>query len=211
MVIDRNETVAPLFWYLYRPQVASRRDDNHAAGGFNVALYPDHTLVFSKFDGLNRLSERCTFQLPAEVTGRYMMILESQAWWMGKVPREIRTDGRASYTCLFGFTRQHPLFACEDINTLVLAPFNSQRGMYARRLRNMLECMAEMFFDYGIELGVNSFSWDWQYIRPLEELQATPVQAAQGTWDGQNAQYYSAAQFPQDGANYYEQQERIAQ
>ena len=93
----------------------------------------------------------------------------------------------------------------------MLAPFNSQRGMYARRLRNMLECMAEMFFDYGIELGVNSFSWDWQYIRPLEELQATPVQAAQGTWDGQNAQYYSAAQFPQDGANYYEQQERIAQ
>ena len=211
MVIDRNETVAPLFWYLYRPQVASRRDDNHAAGGFNVALYPDHTQVFSKFDGLNRLSERCTFQLPAEVTGRYMMILESQAWWMGKLPREIRTEGRASYTCLFGFTRQHPLFACEDINTLVLAPFNSQRGMYARRLRTMLECMAEMFFDYGSELGVDKFGWDWQYSRPLEEMQATPVQAAQAGWDTQSAQYYSAQQFPQDGANYYEHQERIAQ
>ena len=207
MVIDRNETVAPLFWYLYRPQVASRRDDNHAAGGFNVALYPDHTLVFCKFDGLNRLTERCTFQLPAEVTGRYMMILDSQSWWMGKLPREIRTDGRASYSCLFGFTRQHPLFACEDINTLVLAPFNSQRGMYARRLRNMLECMAEMLYDYGVD----KFGWDWQYIRPLEELQATPVQAAQAGWDVQSAQYYSAQQFPQDGASYYEQQERIAQ
>ena len=211
MVIDRNETVAPLFWYLYRPQVASRRDDNHAAGGFNVALYPDHTLVFCKFDGLNRLIDRCTFQLPAEVTGRYMMILDSQSWWMGKLPREIRTDGRASYACLFGFTRQHPLFSCEDINTLVMAPFNSQRGMYARRLRGMLECMAEMLYDYGIELGVDKFGWDWQYIRPLEELQATPVQAAQAGWDTQSAQYYSAQQFPQDGASYYEQQERIAQ
>ena len=151
MVIDRNETVAPLFWYLYRPMVVSRRDDNHAAGGFNVALYPDNTLVFCKFDGLNRMVDRCTFQLGPEVIGEYMTILESQSWWMGKLPREIRTDGRASYTCMFGFTRSHPLFACEDINTLVLAPFNSQRGMYARRLRNMLECMAEMSFDYGIE------------------------------------------------------------
>lgn len=209
MVINRNETVAPLFWYLYRPQAGSRRDDNQAAGGFNVALYPDHTLVFCKYDGLNRLSDRCTFQLPAEVTGRYMMILDSQSWWIGKMHREIRTDGTPSYTCLFGFTRRHPLFSCEDINTLVLAPFNSLRGMYARRLRGMLECMAEMLYEYGIELGVDRFSWDWKYIRPLEELQATPVQAAQR--DAQSAQYYSAQQFPQDGANYYEQQDRMAQ
>ena len=209
MVIDRNETVAPLFWYLYTPLTASRREDNHAVGGFNVALYPDHTLVFCKFNGLNELIDRCTFQLPAEVTGKYMMILESQSWWMGKLPREIKTDGRASYTSMFGFTRQHPLFSCEDINTLVLAPFHSQRGMYARRLRGMLECMAEMLYDYGIELGVDRFAWDWQYISPLEQMQATPVQAAQGS--AESAQYYSARQFPQDGAAYYENQERIAQ
>ncbi len=209
MVVDRNETVAPLFWYLYHPLSASRRDDNHAAGGFNVALYPDHTLVFSKFDGLNRLSERWTFQLPSEVTGRYMMILDSQSWWMGKLPREIRADGRASYASMFGFTRQHPLFACEDINTLVLAPFNSQRGMYARRLRGMLECMSEMLYEYGIELGVDRFAWDWQYIQPLENLQATPVQSAQQST--QSAQYYSQQQFPQSGTAYYDNQERMAQ
>lgn len=208
MVIDRNETVAPLFWYLYRPLAASRKDGDHAAGGFNVALYPDHTLVFSKYDGMNQLSERCTFQLPAEVTGRYMAILDSQTWWIGKLHKEIRTDGTPSYKCLFGFTRQHPLFSCEDINTLVLAPFNSHRGMLARRLRGMLECMAEMLYDYGIELGVDKFAWDWKYIRPLEEVQATPVQAART--DTQSAQYYSAQQFPQDGASYYEQQDRMA-
>lgn len=208
MVIDRNETVAPLFWYLYTPLTASRRDDNHAVGSFNVALYPDHKLVFCKFDGLNQLVDRCTFQLPPEVTGRYMMILDSQSWWMGKLPREIQADGRASSASLFGFTRQHPLFSCEDINTLVLAPFNSQRGMYARRLRGMLECMAEMLYDYGIELGVDKFTWDWQYICPLEKMEGTPVQEAQGGWGAQN---YAAQQFPQDGASYYENQERMAQ
>ena len=207
MVIDRNETVAPLFWYLYTPLTAPRRDDNHAVGSFNVALYPDHTLVFCKYNGLGQLVERCTFQLPAEVTGRYMLILESQAWWMGKLPREIQADGKASSASLFGFTRQHPLFSCEDINTLVLAPFNSQRGMYARRLRGMLECMAEMLYDYGIELGVDRFRWDWEYIRPLEQMQQSTVQAAQSGWDNQ----YAAQQFPQAGASYYENQERMAQ
>jgi hypothetical protein len=131
---------------------------------------------------------------------------------MGKLPRNICVDGdRPASTSRFGFTEKHPLFSCQDINTLVQAPFNSERGMYARRLRGMLECMAEMLYDYGIELGVDKFGWDWQYIRPLEELQATPVQAAQAGWDTQSAQYYSAQQFPQDGASYYEQQERIAQ
>ena len=207
MVIDRNETVAPLFWYLYTPLTAPRRDDNHAVGSFNVALYPDHTLVFCKYNGRGQLVERCTFQLPAEVTGRYMLILESQAWWMGKLPREIQADGKASSASLFGFTRQHPLFSCEDINTLVLAPFNSQRGMYARRLRGMLECMAEMLYDYGIELGVDRFRWDWEYIRPLEQMQQSTVQATQSGWNNQ----YAAQQFPQDGASYYENQERMAQ
>lgn len=208
MVIDRNETVAPLFWYLYRPQAASRRDDNQAAGGFNVALYPNNTLVFSRYDALGQCCEHSTFPLSPEIIGRYMTILESQSWWIGKMHREIRTDGMPSYTCMFGFTRRHPLFSCEDINTLVLAPFNSMRGMYARRLRGMLECMAEMLYECGIELGVDHFSWDWKIIRPLEELQATPVQAAQGN---QSAQNYTAQQFPQDGASYYEQQDRMAQ
>ena len=126
---------------------------------------------------------------------------------MGKLPREIQADGKASSASLFGFTRQHPLFSCEDINTLVLAPFNSQRGMYARRLRGMLECMAEMLYDYGIELGVDRFRWDWEYIRPLEQMQQSTVQAAQSGWDNQ----YAAQQFPQDGASYYENQERMAQ
>lgn len=211
MVVNRNETVAPLFWYLYHPEVPAHKDGNRAAGGFNVAIYPDHTLVFCVFDEDGVMTSRNTFPLVAEVTGRYMMILESQSWWMGKLPREICVDGQPSYTSMFGFSSRHPAFSCEDINTLVLAPFNSQRGMFARRLRVMLECVAEMLYDYGFDLGVDKFGWDWKYVRPLEEMQATPVQAAQTSWENQSGQYYSAQQFPQDGANYYEQQERIAQ
>ena len=193
---------APLFWYIYRPGHYVSSED----GGFNVALYGNNTLSYSRFNGAGQVMDECTFQLPPEVLGTYMMILNSQSWWMGKVPLNIRTGGQAQYSCMFGFAG-HPMFICEEINTLVQAPFNSQRGMYARRLRGMLECMSEMLYDYGVELGVDKFGWDWKYIRPLEELQATPVQAAQAA---QSAQYYSAQQFPQDGAQYYEQQDRMA-
>ena len=207
MVVDRNATVAPLFWYLYRPHHNGRRDDNHASGGFNVALYPDHTLVFCKFNGLNQLVDRSTFQLPPEVTGRYMMILDSQSWWMGKLARGIKTDGKPNYTCMFGFTQQHPLFSCEDINSLVLAPFNSQRGMYARRLRGMLECLSEMLYDYGVLLGVDSFNWDWQYIRPLEQMNGAQMQT--GPQMVQQSWQYTAQQ-PIEASSYYEQ-DRMAQ
>ena len=46
-----------------------------------------------------------------------------------------------------------------------------------------------------------------EYIRPLEQMQQSTVQAAQSGWDNQ----YAAQQFPQDGASYYENQERMAQ
>ena len=41
MVIDRNDTVAPLFWYVYVPHTSSRRSDHGSKDGFNVALYPN--------------------------------------------------------------------------------------------------------------------------------------------------------------------------
>ena len=171
MVIDRNQTVAPLFWYVYQPLVESHGEDNYAAGGFRVALYPNHSLVFCKYDGFNRLTQTSTFQLSPEVTARYMNMLENQSWWMGDLPREIHVSGQPTSQSVFGFTRQHPLFICEDINTLVREPFNSQRGMYARRLRGVLEYMHELLYRWGIELSVDSFDWQWSIIQPLEVQQ----------------------------------------
>lgn len=220
MVVNRNETVAPLFWYLYRPHAYGRRNAARADGGFNVALYPDHTLVYCTFNGEGVMTGCNTFQLPAEVTGRYMMILDSQSWWMGKLPRNICVDGdRPASTSRFGFTEKHPLFSCQDINTLVQAPFNSERGMYARRLRVMLECLSEMLFQYGIDLSVNSFSWNWQYTCPLEHMTehaAAAMQAAQQNWQyadpqQQGWQYAAAQQQPQQDWQYADPQQQPQQ
>ncbi|MBQ8202534.1 MAG: hypothetical protein IJZ74_12290 [Clostridia bacterium] len=172
-----NTGMAPLFWYIYRPgRVAAGSED----GGFNVALYPDNTLTYRRFNGAGQVVDDSTFQLPPDVLGRYMMILESQAWWMGKIPLNIKASGKPQYSCMFGFAG-HPMFICDEINTLILAPFNSQRGMYARRLRMMLESIAEMLYDYGIGLTVESFVWNWQMIHPISPLSQQTAQMVQPT------------------------------
>ncbi len=212
MVINRNETVAPLFFYLYR-QLTALRDD-HQAAGFGIALYPEGVLVYTAYDRQNYAIDRSTFQLPPEAEARYRLILNSQLWWMDKMPRKLPVDGRASCASMLGFTPDQPAFECEDINTQVLAPFNSQRGMCARRLRVMLECMAEMLFDYGFELGVDHFSWDWKMVRSPDNFQAGAVQAGQPYMTGsyyQSGPYCDQQQFPQSGYAYYENQERVAQ
>lgn len=167
---------APLFWYIYRPGHYVSSED----GGFNVALYGNNTLSYSRFNGAGQVMDECTFQLPPEVLGTYMMILNSQSWWMGKVPLNIRTGGQAQYSCMFGFAG-HPMFICEEINTLVQAPFNSQRGMYARRLRMMLESIAEVLYGCGIGLTVDSFVWNWQMIRPINPMNEMSAQLVQPT------------------------------
>ncbi len=184
MVVNRHQTAAPLFWYIYRP-VHSKRADNHADGGFNVALYASNHLVFTKFSGMGQ-QQVCTFQVPAEVIGRFAQIMESQTWWMDNNALEIKTDGPASSVSMFGFTQKHPLFSCEDIDILVQEPFNSERGMYARRMRGMLECISEMLYSCGLLLCVDGFDWNWNVIRPLEEV-ATPV--PQQNWQQAWAQY----------------------
>ncbi|MBQ8555885.1 MAG: hypothetical protein IJ438_08440 [Clostridia bacterium] len=171
-----NTGMAPLFWYIYRPGRSASAED----GGFNVALYGNNTLTYRKFNSLGQIVDDCTFQLPPEVMGRYMMILESQSWWMGKVPLNIKTDGKPQYSCMFGFAG-HPMFICDEINTLVLAPFNSQRGMYARRLRMMLESISEMLYSCGLGLTVESFVWNWQMIRPISPMNEHTAQMVQPT------------------------------
>lgn len=161
MVVGMNE--APLFWYIYYP---NPRYAQLGDGGFAVELYDDGILTYKRYDQEGCYVENTAFQLPLEVTRRFQTILESQTWWMGSVPKKIEVKEEAVYTSQFGF-RGYPLFLCEEINRLVLSKFNSRRGMYARRLRMMLESISEMLYDYGIGLTVNSFTWDWYRINPV--------------------------------------------
>ncbi len=168
-----NTETPPLFWYIYRPHTSRRTDP----GGFSVALYDDNILVHRKFNALQQEIECDHFQLPPEVVGRYMQVLQNQAWWMGRVPLSIRTNGAARYSCMFGFAGQ-PMFYCEEINTLVQAPFNSTRGRFARRLRLMLENVSELLFDCGIGLSVEDCVWDYTRISPVETVQQDMEQSA---------------------------------
>ena len=83
---------APLFWYIYRPGRKNSQGDYD--GGFNVALYPDHRLVYCRFDEMNQIVDQSVFQLQPEFTAHYLTILESQAWWMGETPLKIRVGGK---------------------------------------------------------------------------------------------------------------------
>lgn len=157
---------APLFWYIYRPtQKHARRGQGD--GGFNVALYPDSTLVYCRYNQANQIIEQSCFQLPEEVAENYLMILQSQTWWLRTQPLHIRVKNRLpQYSCMFGFAG-HPMFTCDEIDKVVLTPINNQRGMYARRLRVMLEFIAEMLYSCGVGLTVDSFVWNWQIIQPI--------------------------------------------
>ena len=61
---------APLFWYIYRPTCKNSRDTD---GGFNIALYPDHRLVYSRYNQANQIVDQSAFQLPPEVTAHRWM------------------------------------------------------------------------------------------------------------------------------------------
>ena len=158
---------APLFCYVFRP---GRKRSRNGDGGFNVALYPDSTLAYCRFNMDNQVVEESWFKVPEEVTDRYLMILQSQSWWLSEQPLHVSVKtGIPAYSCMFGFAG-HPLMTVDEIDSLVLRPFNNMRGMYARRLRVMLEFVAELLYSCGMGLTVDSFVWNWQIIQPI-----TPV------------------------------------
>ena len=170
--------MSPLFWYIFRPCSGTGAQDD---GGFNVALYPNNTLTYCRFNSAEQVVDTSTFQLPPEILGQYMMIVQSQSWWLGRVPLHIGTGTQPLYSSMFGFAG-HPLFACDEINTLVMEPFDSERGMFARRLRMVLESICEMLISCGVMLTVDSFEWDWRMISPVDPSMYTmqdPMQSTQ--------------------------------
>ncbi len=177
MVVDCSQAIAPLFWYVYQNKVRTGHvDDNQAVSGFNVALYPDNRLLCTRFNGVGG-QEAYTFALQGDVVGRYMQILAGQSWWLENLPLETLPDVPASAVSIFGFA-DYPLFICEDMDILAQEPFNSRRGMIARRLRGMLECMSELFYQSGILLCVDDMTWNWGATRPEEQV-SVPQMAPQ--------------------------------
>lgn len=163
----------PLFWYIYSPKVRRGRKQNGPVG-FNVALYSDSTLVYSRYDENNQLLEQSCFQLPMEVTDNFLMILQSETWWIRSLPMHIRSQSAIpEYSCMFAFVG-HPVFTCDEMLKMTLLSDDNRNGVYARRLHVMMEFITEMLYNYGVLLQLDSFRWDWQRIQPLppEQLAA---------------------------------------
>lgn len=161
----------PLFWYIYSPRVRRGRKRS-GAEGFNVALYSDGSLVYSKYDENNQLLDRSCFQLPMEVTDTFLMILQSETWWLRTLPMHIRSQQAIpEYSCMFAFAG-HPLFTCDEMLKMTLLSDANRNGVYARRLHVMMEFITEMLYNYGVLLQLDSFAWDWRRIQPMPREQA---------------------------------------
>lgn len=200
MVVNTNEE--PLFWYAYQPAARREHPEN---GGFSIALYRSNRLNYRMYDIYGQFTE-CDLQLPPEVIGRYAMIQESQDWWLREVPQEIRMNPNGglrlrtdhddpAYVCLFGF-QGYQMFECHEINQLVKRPFNSLRGMYARRLRMMLESVAETLHYCGIRLTVDTFGWGWNVMQPTGSMEAVEAQPMNDKMP--HADYYNYGQYRQE-------------
>ena len=152
-----------LFSYQYRPY---SRSQNANDGGFKLALFGNNTLVYTTFDRTQSVKEAYTFLIAPEVLGRYMMMLDGAGWWLSRHPLNISGQGRQGYTAMLGLTG-HPMFSVDDLEDVVLRPFNDERGLLARRMCVMLENIAALLIPCGLYMTPNSFVWDKRVTRPV--------------------------------------------
>ena len=152
-----------LFTYQYRPNALSM---NTRDGGFKVALFGNNKLVYTTFSRTQTVMAVHTFLIAPEVLARYMMLLDSEGWWLCRQPLNISGRGRSGYTAMMGVTG-HPMFSVDDLEDVVLRPFNDERGMLARRMYMMLENVAELLIPCGLYMAPRSFLWDRRVIDPI--------------------------------------------
>ena len=152
-----------LFTYQYRPYSYSQ---NPMDGGFKLALFGNNTLVYTTFNRMQSVVAVYTFLVPPEVLGRYMMLLDSEGWWLSRQPLNISNRGRVGYTAMLGVTG-HPMFAVDDLEEVVQRPFNDERGLLARRMCMMLENVSALLIPAGLYMTPHSFVWDRRVIDPI--------------------------------------------
>ena len=152
-----------LFTYQYRPYSYSK---NAADGGFKLALFGNNTLVYTTFNRMQSVVEAYTFLVRPEVLGQYMMMLDGEGWWLCRQPLNISGSGRVGYKAMMGVTG-HPMFSVDDLEEMILRPFNDERGMLARRMCIMLENISTLLIPCGLYVTPHSFVWDSRVIRPL--------------------------------------------
>ena len=152
-----------LFTYQYRPYSYSQNDQD---GGFKLALFGNNTLVYTTFNRMQAVKAVYTFSIAPEVLARYMTMLDGAGWWLCRHPLNISGQGRQGYTAMMGLTG-HPMFSVDDLEDVVLRPFNDERGLLARRMCVMLENVSALLIPCGLYMTPHSFVWDSRVTRPV--------------------------------------------
>ena len=154
--------LAELFTYQYRP---FRHSKNNADGGFKIAIFGNGTLVYTTFSRAQVPMTRYSFPISQDVLMRYMSLLNIESWWISRMPLNISKPFTPGYTSYVGVTG-HPMFSVDDLMDTSQLPFNSERGLLARRLVMLLENVSEMLIPCGLYVTPNSFLWDNRVTGP---------------------------------------------
>lgn len=154
-----------LFTYQYRPYSLSQ---NAMDGGFKLALFGNNTLVYTTFNRMQSVMAVHTFLIAPEVLYHYMMMLDSEGWWLSRQPLNISNQGRGrqGYTAMMGVTG-HPMLAVDDLEEMIRLPFNDERGLLARRMCTMLENVSALLIPCGLYMTPHSFVWDSRVTGPV--------------------------------------------
>ena len=152
-----------LFTYQYRPFGLSQ---SAADGGFKIAFFRNCRLVYTTFNRMQSVMAAYSFLIPPEVLGRYMLLIDSECWWLDRQPLNISSGTKVGYTAMMGVSG-HPMFSVDDLETAVLSPFNDERGLLARRMYVMLENVAELLIPCGLYVTPHSFVWDSRVTGPI--------------------------------------------
>lgn len=162
----------PLFWYVYSPKLRWGRElkaEKSRAKGFNVIIYSDGTVAYSRYADVDKPIERKCFKLPAAVADEYLMILQHEWWWVKDMPENILMEDRKPvYRNMFGLDR-HPLIICDELKTLTAMEDVNRKGVVARRMHVMLEFVTELMFKHGILMQLQSFDWNKRMIEPIPD------------------------------------------
>ena len=156
---------APVFFYAYRP-FANKQSEND--GGFSVTLFENGSLVYCRFAEGSVCIDQKAFFFRQELNNAYRDLLLRSAGWLTTVPPIMRLPGEHRSASCFAYDGVEPIHVW-DLDDLVLQPFASPAGLYARRLHMLFEEVSILLSAYGIFLKADSFWWDPAVLVPADQ------------------------------------------
>ncbi len=159
-----------IFWYIFS-SAEGRGRKRHCDERFNVALYEDGVVLYTKI-GANFQPEGYTcIQLPLEVVDEYRTMLQHEYWWLNGMPENIVMENAVPTYCSKICFEGHPAVYCDEMKQLAMLPDDNRNGVYARRLHVMLEFFTEVLFKHGVLFTMDYFNLDWKHVHVMSQYE----------------------------------------